>query len=156
MPLGQIWIYQRWNPPGGRKHRVIIVGGGFAGLYAAMDLDKSLGHHKDLEILLIDRNNYFLFPPLLPSAATGTVESRQVTFPFRRILETTNIVFHMANVEKIDPARQVVHTTATADSSAARAKKDFIETRSSIGAAPRRQRRAPSHRRTPGTPRRRP
>lgn len=116
VPLGQIWIYQRWNAPGGRKHRVIIVGGGFAGLYAAMDLDKTLGHHKDLEILLIDRNNYFLFPPLLPSAATGTVESRQVTFPFRRILETTNIVFHMANVEKIDPARQVVHTTATADS----------------------------------------
>lgn len=115
VPLWQIWIYQRWNPPGGKKHRVAIVGGGFAGLYTAMDLDSALGHHKDLEILLIDRNNYFLFPPLLPSAATGTVESRQVTFPFRRILETTNIVFHMANVEKIDPAQQLVYTTATAD-----------------------------------------
>lgn len=120
VPLWQMWIYQRWSPPGGKKQRVVIVGGGFAGLYTAMDLDRTLGHHPDLEILLIDRNNYFLFPPLLPSAATGTVESRQVTFPFRRILETTNIIFHMATVEKIDPQKRLVYTTATADSKVAR------------------------------------
>ena len=47
---------------------IVIIGAGFAGLYAAMDLDHALGHCKELEILLIDRNNYFLFPPLLPSA----------------------------------------------------------------------------------------
>ena len=114
VPLWQLWIYERWKHPAGERRRIVIVGGGFAGLYTAMDLDQTLGHDPDLEILLIDRNNYFLFPPLLPSAAMGTVEARQVTFPFRRILETTNINFRMATVEKIDPAKQIVHTAALA------------------------------------------
>lgn len=112
IPLWHIWVYTRWKRGQRRAQRVVIVGGGFAGLYAAMELDGALGHHAELEILLIDQNNYFLFPPLLPSAATGTVEPRQVTFPFRRILETTNIRFRKARVERIDPAQQVVHTAS--------------------------------------------
>ena len=109
VPLAQLWIYPRWSASHRKRQRVVIVGGGFSGLYAAMDMDRALGHYAELEILLLDRNNYFLFPPLLPSAATGTVEPRQVTFPFRRILETTNIRFRMAQVERIDPKEQKVY-----------------------------------------------
>ncbi len=115
VPFAQMWIYPRWSSPEGRKQRVIIVGGGFAGLYAALELDRSLGHCRDLEIMVVDQNNYFLFPPLLPSAATGTIETRQVTFPFRRIFETTNIAFRKAQVERVDPERNVIITNHASD-----------------------------------------
>ena len=53
---------------------MVVVGGGFAGLYTAQTLDRALGYHSDLELTVIDRRNYFLFPPLLPSVAAGSIE----------------------------------------------------------------------------------
>jgi NADH dehydrogenase len=106
-PLFQMWFYKRWANTSGPK-RVVIVGGGFAGLYTALGLDQALGYRSDLEITLIDRKNYFLFPPLLPSAAVGTIETRQVTYPYRRIFETTNIRYKKATVTEIDPQLQQI------------------------------------------------
>lgn len=100
-PLYQMWFYKRWHRT--RPTRVVVVGGGFAGLYTALGLDKKMGHHKNLEIVLIDRKNYFIFPPLLPSASVGTIETRQVTQSYRRIFETTNIDYKKATVASIDP-----------------------------------------------------
>ena len=107
-PLFQMWWYKRWRSPSGKPVRVVIVGGGFAGLYAALGLNNKLGYSHDLEITLLDRRNYFLFPPLLPSAAAGTIETRQVSFPFRRIFETTNIAFRKVGVSEIDPRARIV------------------------------------------------
>ena len=107
-PLVQMWWYRRWRSPTGKPIRVVVVGGGFAGLYAAMGLNKKLGYNHDLELTLLDRRNYFLFPPLLPSAAAGTIETRQVSFPFRRIFETTNIAFRKVSVSEIDPRAGIV------------------------------------------------
>jgi len=105
-PLIQLWFYQRW--PNSKPRRVVVVGGGFAGVYAALGLDKKLGYHRDLEIVLVDRKNFFLFPPLLPSASVGTIETRQVTQSYRRIFETTNIQYKKANVTHVDAkARKV-------------------------------------------------
>jgi NADH dehydrogenase len=104
LPLKQMWLYHRWRGNGGKKVKVVVVGGGFGGLYAAMALDKAIGYHRDLELTVVDKNNYFLFPPLLPSVSVGAIETRQVTYPFRRIFETTNIRFRNAMVESIDPA----------------------------------------------------
>jgi NADH dehydrogenase len=103
-----MWWYRRWKSPTGKPIRVVIVGGGFAGLYAALGLNKKLGYNHDLELTLLDRRNYFLFPPLLPSAAAGTIETRQVSFPFRRIFETTNIAFRKVSVSEIDPRAGIV------------------------------------------------
>lgn len=108
VPLKQMWLYRRWRGNGGRPVRVVLVGGGFGGLYAAMALDKAIGYHRDLEIIVVDKNNYFLFPPLLPSVSVGAIETRQVTYPFRRIFETTNIRFRNAMVEHIDPKRKTI------------------------------------------------
>jgi len=105
-PLFQMWFYKRWPNP--KPARVVIVGGGFAGVYAALGLDKKLGYHRHLEITVIDKKNFFLFPPLLPSAATGTIEMPQVTQSYRRIFETTNIHYKKATVTSIDPAKQIV------------------------------------------------
>ncbi|MCE7885602.1 MAG: hypothetical protein DYH08_17375 [Actinobacteria bacterium ATB1] len=109
LPVREMWVYARWRGAEA-KRRVVIVGGGFGGLYTALSLDRALGYHKDLEIVLLDKKNYFLFPPLLPSVATGAIESRQVTYPFRRIFEATNIVFKKECVERIDVDSRVVTT----------------------------------------------
>jgi NADH dehydrogenase len=101
-----MWFYKRWPNP--KPARVIVVGGGFAGVYAALGLDKALGYHPHLEITVIDRKNFFLFPPLLPSAAAGTIEMPQVTQSYRRIFETTNIQYKKATVTSIDPKTQTV------------------------------------------------
>jgi NADH dehydrogenase len=114
-PLADMWIYQRWHGTGGDPVRVVIVGGGFAGLYTAMQLDRALGYHRDLKITVIDRRNYFLFPPLLPSVAAGAIETRQVTYPFRRIFEATNVVFKKERVDRIDTTTRTIHSRVDVD-----------------------------------------
>ncbi|MFO0619712.1 MAG: NAD(P)/FAD-dependent oxidoreductase [Polyangiaceae bacterium] len=114
-PLGSMWLYSRWAGAGGQKKRVVIVGGGFAGLYTAAGLDKLLGYHDDLDITVIDQNNFFLFPPLLPSVAAGAIETRQVTYPFRRIFEATNIRFKKETVDRIDTANRMIHSRVDVD-----------------------------------------
>jgi len=115
--LYQLWVYTRWSGNGGEPVHVAIVGGGFGGLYTALALHKQLGYHKDLEITLFDRNNYFLFPPLLPSAATGILEIRQVSFPFRKIFETMRINFRKMEVIGIDTEEQIVQGRIVRESS---------------------------------------
>lgn len=114
-PLGSMWLYSRWRGAGGQKKNVVIVGGGFAGLYAAGGLDELLGWHEDLDVTVIDQNNYFLFPPLLPSVAAGAIETRQVTYPFRRIFEATNIRFKKETVERIDTVNRTIHSRVDVD-----------------------------------------
>lgn len=105
-PLFQMFVFARWDSP--TVVRVVVVGGGFGGMYTALSLNKTLGYNQQLEIYVLDKNNYFLFPPLLPSAASGAIETRQVSFPFRRIFETTNVIFRKTVVSRIDPDNQVV------------------------------------------------
>jgi NADH:ubiquinone reductase (H+-translocating) len=100
-PLHAMWRTRRWSEPE-QPVRVVIVGGGFAGLDTALGLDAALGWSNKLQITVIDRKNYFLFPPLLPSVSVGAIETRQVTYPFRRIFEATNIRFKKETVEQID------------------------------------------------------
>jgi len=106
-PLRAMWQPRSWREPE-RPVRVVIVGGGFAGLDTAVGLDGILGWSDKLELTLIDRKNYFLFPPLLPSVSVGAIETRQVTYPFRRIFEATNIRFKKETVERIDLERNLI------------------------------------------------
>ena len=64
------------------RHRVLIVGGGFGGLYAA----KALGRDERVEVTLVDRRNHFLFSPLLYQVATGAVSPGDIAQPLRSIL----------------------------------------------------------------------
>ncbi len=114
-PLGAMWRSRRWKNEPTRPVRVVVVGGGFAGLDAAMGLDRVLGFSENLELTVIDRKNYFLFPPLLPSVSVGAIETRQVTYPFRRIFEATNIRFKKETVERIDLARRVIVSKVDVD-----------------------------------------
>src|SRR5690606_31254950 len=63
-----------------RQHRVIIIGAGFGGLYAARNLVK-----QNLDVLVIDRNNYHTFTPLLYQVATCGLEPEEIAYPVRGI-----------------------------------------------------------------------
>lgn len=90
------------------KKRIVIVGGGFAGLNLIKTLDK-----KRFDITLIDRNNYHCFPPLFYQVASGGLEPGSISFPFRRETRRKNVKgvrYRMGNVTKIDYSRRIVHT----------------------------------------------
>jgi NADH dehydrogenase len=84
---------------------VVIAGGGFAGLYAARRLERKLPRHS-AHITLVTDQNFLLYTPLLPGAASGSLEPRHVVVPLREELEWTNIV--LAQVTGADPALREV------------------------------------------------
>ncbi|MBX3041745.1 MAG: FAD-dependent oxidoreductase, partial [Bdellovibrionaceae bacterium] len=88
--------------------RVIIVGGGFAGLNAA----KTLARKKDVQVLLLDRRNHHLFQPLLYQVATAGLSPADIASPIRGILsDAENIQVLMEEVVSIDRGAKKVLTT---------------------------------------------
>lgn len=85
-------------------HRVVIVGGGFGGLYAA----KELGH-ATLQVTLIDKRNFHLFQPLLYQVATGSLSPGDIASPLRGILkQNQNTQVLLSEVVDLDPQKQQV------------------------------------------------
>jgi NADH dehydrogenase FAD-containing subunit len=64
-----------------RRKRIIILGGGFGGLYAALRLEKTLARDPEMEILLVNRENFFLFTPMLHEVAASDLEWSCHTVP---------------------------------------------------------------------------
>lgn len=84
------------------KPKVIIVGAGFAGLFAGRELGK-----QPVEVLIVDRNNYHTFTPLLYQVATAALDPSQIAYPVRRIFrDAENIRFLLGEVTAINPAEQ--------------------------------------------------
>jgi NADH:ubiquinone reductase (H+-translocating) len=81
---------------------VVIAGGGFGGLYAARRLERRLPRHS-ARITLVSDLNFLLYTPLLPGAASGSLEPRHVVVPLREELDWTEI--RLGRVESADPAR---------------------------------------------------
>jgi NADH dehydrogenase len=88
------------------KHRIVIVGGGFAGLYAALELERSLAGRPDLEVTLINRENFFLFTPMLHEIAAGDLDLTNIVNPVRRLLRKA--AFFEGQVQEIDLKRKRV------------------------------------------------
>lgn len=89
------------------KKRLLILGGGFAGLYLAKALEKPLRKFKDLDVTLINNENYFLYTPMLPEVASGSIETRHILTPFRELF--TRIRFIRADITQIDLGGSCVH-----------------------------------------------
>src|SRR5215211_4974733 len=90
--------------------RVVILGGGFGGLYTARKLEKLLPKGS-ARITLINDVNFMLYTPLLPGAAGGTLEPRHVVVPLREQLKSTHL--KLARVTGADPTRRVVTIGST-------------------------------------------
>jgi NADH:ubiquinone reductase (H+-translocating) len=87
------------NATGTEPHRVVIVGGGFGGLQAALALRKAPG----VEITLVDRRNFHLFQPLTYQVATGALSPGEISYPLRAIFKRSgNVRVVMAEVTHLD------------------------------------------------------
>jgi NADH dehydrogenase len=87
-----------------RRPRVVIIGGGFGGLYAARALKRA-----DVELTVLDRTNHHLFQPLLYQVATATLAPSDITAPIRWLLrKQANTTVLMTEVQRVDPARRIV------------------------------------------------
>lgn len=84
----------------GARKQVVILGGGFAGVYTAQYLEKALGHGDDFEITLVNRENYFVFQPMLPEVISGSIGLFDTVSPIRRLLPKTNL--HVRQIESVD------------------------------------------------------
>ncbi len=93
---------ERVAEPGGQQpHRVLILGGGFAGVQTAQALEKRLGDRHDVEIWLVSQDNFMLFTPLLPEVCSGHLEPRHVVSPLRAMFHRSSTWCITAEVQKI-------------------------------------------------------
>jgi NADH:ubiquinone reductase (H+-translocating) len=96
------------------KKRILILGGGFGGVYTARHLEPLVARRPDVEIVLVSRDNFLLMTPLLFEVFSGTLDVRHCSFPIRAFLRTTR--FGEATVQGIDLNRRVVHLAAPGES----------------------------------------
>ena len=89
-------------------HRVLVAGGGFAGYSAAMELCRLTRGRDDVGVMVLSRENYFTFWPMLPGVISNDVDARNLAQPLRRALIRAGASFRRAQLEGVDPERGVV------------------------------------------------
>src|SRR5437763_1133720 len=94
--------------------RIVVLGGGFAGVYAARHLEKMLAGDRGVEITLVSRDNFFLFTPMLHEVAASDLDITHIVNPVRKLLPRAR--FFDGDVERIDVARRAVVVSHGADS----------------------------------------
>lgn len=94
------------NIPEPKYKRIIVIGGGFAGL----KLVRKLANTK-YQVVLIDKNNFHQFQPLFYQVATAGLEPSAISFPFRRVFQNKkNVHFRLATLEHVDPNSKIIET----------------------------------------------
>jgi NADH:ubiquinone reductase (H+-translocating) len=88
------------------KKRILILGGCFAGAYTALHLEKRLASEPDVEIMIVSRENFVLFTPMLHEVAGADVSATDIVQPLRKMLRHTHV--GIADVEAIDLAKKQV------------------------------------------------
>jgi NADH:quinone reductase (non-electrogenic) len=83
-----------------KKHQVIIVGGGFGGLHAALELERTVAENSSFQVTLINRENFFLFTPMLHEVAASDLDLSNIVNPARKLLKRVN--FFEGEVRSID------------------------------------------------------
>lgn len=92
------------NIPHTSQKRVVIIGGGFAGIALAKKLK-----NKNLQVVLIDKHNYHTFQPLLYQVATGGLEAGSIAYPIRKVIQgCSDFYFRLTSVKEIDTQNQKV------------------------------------------------
>jgi NADH dehydrogenase len=87
------------------QKKILILGGGFAGVYAAQRLERLLAP-ADASICLINRENYFVYQPMLPEVISGSINFTDIVSPIRRLCPRTQLI--LREVEEIDLERRIV------------------------------------------------
>ena len=93
------------------KKRILILGGGFAGVECMRKLESYFMNDDNIEIALVSEDNFLLFTPMLPQVASGMIETRHVVIPIRTLCKKTK--FYEAQIKNIDPYGKIVTLTGT-------------------------------------------
>jgi len=96
-----------------KTRRVLILGSGFGGLYAALRLQKVLRRERDIEVLLINRENFFSFTPMLHEVAASDLDLTHIVNPVRKLL--SRVQFFLGDVEAVDLTRRTVTVSHGSD-----------------------------------------
>src|SRR6266852_6252535 len=92
------------------KTKILIIGGGFGGVYTAMTLEKLLKGDPSVEVSLISKENYLVFQPMLPEVISGSIGILDTIAPIRRLCPKTNL--YTREVESIDFTNRTVTTSS--------------------------------------------
>ncbi len=101
--------YAAWEKPpyGEFDKKVLVVGGGFGGYTAAKDLCEMIEDRYDVGVLVIARDNFFTFWPMVPGIVRSDIDARNVAQPLRRALITAGASFRRAEIREVDYERRV-------------------------------------------------
>jgi NADH:ubiquinone reductase (H+-translocating) len=102
--------YAPWEKPpyGEFANKVLVLGGGFGGYTAAKDLCELIKSRDDVGVLVLAKNNFFTFWPMVPGIVSSDIDARNVAQPLRRALITSGASFRRAEGKKLDVEKQVV------------------------------------------------
>ena len=85
--------------------KIVIIGGGFAGI----NLAKELLNQKDIEVTLVDKNNYNFFPPLIYQVATAFLEPSSISYPFRKFFAgKKNLEFRLGELLSVNQSENKI------------------------------------------------
>ena len=96
-----------------KKTKIVILGGGFAGVECARQLESQFKNNSKIELLMVSEDNFLLFTPMLPQVASGMIETRHIVLPIRTICKNTK--FYEGRVKNIDPYGKLVTLWGTRD-----------------------------------------
>src|SRR5689334_18761753 len=82
------------------KKRIVILGGGFGGLYTALEMERTIARDPDIEVTLVNHDNFFLFTPMLHEVAASDLDITHIVNPIRKLLHRAT--FFEGDVEYID------------------------------------------------------
>lgn len=82
------------------KPRVLILGGGFGGMYTALEFERMLGRRPDVDVTLVNHDNFFLFTPMLHEVAASDLDITNIVSPIRKLLR--RVTFFHGRIESID------------------------------------------------------
>ena len=102
----------------------MILGGGFAGVECARQLESEFGDNSEIELVMISEDNFLLFTPMLPQVASGMIETRHIVLPIRTICQKTK--FYEGRIKNIDPFGKLINLWGTGDKRSVSIHYDFL------------------------------
>ncbi len=106
------------------KKKIVILGGGFAGIKCARKLESQFGDDPEVELVIVSEDNFLLFTPMLPQVASAMIEARHIVLPIRTICKKTK--FYEGRIKNIDPYGKIVTLWGTRDKRSLSIHYDFL------------------------------
>ena len=107
-----------------KTKRVVVLGGGFAGLECIRRLESHFVQEYDVEVVLVSEDNFLLFTPMLPQVASSMIETRHIIMPIRALIKKT--IFYEDRIKNIDPFGKIVTLSGTSEKRGISLHYDFL------------------------------